>query len=110
MGFRCPACRKDFGTNKSALSTHLGACELGRLMVAGTLRAAEDEVAQTVFGIGKSDELDVHVKNRNRHILESSSLELDSSGKKLLIRSPLDSNHTLVLGTRAYGKGFTKPH
>ncbi len=51
MGFRCPACRQDFGTNKVAMAEHLNLCAVGKSFVAGTLRVTEDEREQKAFGV-----------------------------------------------------------
>lgn len=55
MGFRCPACSADFGTDRDGLKEHLTACETGRILVTALLKVAEDEATQDALGVATRD-------------------------------------------------------
>jgi len=55
MGFRCPACRNDFGNARDTFKEHLKSCESGRALVSAVLNMSEDDAAQHALGIARPD-------------------------------------------------------
>lgn len=51
MGFRCPACRTDFGVDRGALRAHLSDCSSGAALASLVLGAAEDELGRASLGL-----------------------------------------------------------
>jgi hypothetical protein len=56
MGFRCPACRTEFGPDRDAFKEHLKDCEAGRAIVSAVLDVTEDDASQDALGAGTRDE------------------------------------------------------
>lgn len=51
MGFRCLACRSDFGVDRGALRDHLSGCSSGAALASLVLGAAEDELGRASLGL-----------------------------------------------------------
>lgn len=55
MGFRCPACTADFGTDRGALKEHLQVCAAGRALVSAVLNVSEDKQSQDALGVSRPE-------------------------------------------------------
>lgn len=53
MGFRCPACRAEFGSGREAFKEHLSVCADGRAIVSAVLGVTEDDASRDALGVAQ---------------------------------------------------------
>lgn len=53
MGFRCPACKTEFGNARDSFKEHLKSREFGRAVVSAVLNVTEDDGAKKELGVAK---------------------------------------------------------